>query len=204
MRNALVSAALTLALTGAAASAETSMGVLAPQLPMESQDGAWVASESGGAYTLLNRTEPSALRYYYVVPGDPVDATVGVDVVLGPDPDPQAFAGIIFGFHPDTRFYHIFALGADGSLLVFNRDGGGLSLMMKSTSDAVKPGGWNRLQIVEQGDEVSFTVNGTEIGALGSEGMGQGGFGIAVAGLVQASFANFTARDAKGPIGAPK
>lgn len=202
MRKTLTAVLVTLALAAGAAQAEISMGLLTPQLPINTRDGVWTGTESGRAFTLSNETDATALRYYYVQPAGAMDVTVGVDVLVGPGADPQAFGGIIFGFKPETRYYHLFALGPDGTVLVFDRDADGLRLMMSSTSDAVKPGGWNRLQIVETGDRVSFSVNGAGVGSIESDRLGEGGFGIAVAGLAQVSFADFTAETSAGPISA--
>jgi hypothetical protein len=188
-------------MTGASAQAEGSMGLLAPQLlAAGQQDGPWTASEANGAYTLENLTEPSALKYYFVAPKTEIDATVSVDVLLPAGSDPKAFAGLLFGFKPESRTYYLFVLAGDGSLAVYARDAGGLRMMMSSTSSDAKPAGWNRLRIVEAGDEISFSVNGSDMGSVGSDGMGSGGFGIAVAGLIRAGLANFTVSDGSGPL----
>ncbi len=199
MRPIHLVAALALALSGSAALAQSTMSILARQLPADGPDGAWTAASADGVFSLYNPDDATALRYFYAETKPDRDRRVSVDLLVDQAPDGNGFGGLLFAMKPDHRHYYILALSGDGKAMVLKRDPDGLGPTMSTGGDLVKTG-WNRVEIAESGDKVSLTVNGQSIGSIQSDGLGSGGIGIAAGGRVRAAFANFTAADETGPL----
>lgn len=184
-------------LAGASASgAWADMGVLLPLLPQGvAHDAPWsTATAPSGAFAIGNLDESGSIRYYYLntAPGHDKLASVRIEVVDG---DPKGFAGILFSFEDDSRHYHVFAVHGDGSYAIYKRDAGGFNTVMSTTMDQPVDGEME-LSIEEKGDEIAFSVNGTRLGSVGSDGIGEGAIGIAVGGIVSATFSDFKLEDA--------
>jgi len=119
-------------------------------------------------------------------------ASVTVDLADGA---PNGFAGIIFSFDEASRNYHVFVAQNDGAFAVYRRNESGFNQMMSTSLGDLAPGPLT-LSIEEAGDDVTFLVNDRALGSIGSTGMGEGGIGIAVGGIVSATFSDFNLGDA--------
>ena len=183
-------AALTLA-AALAVPAAADMGALVPFLPPDGTDGAWsTALQAGEAFAIANGGDPGAIRYYYLDTAPGTDTRAEVRVTLPPDGDPDGFAGLLFGFDATTRGYHIYAVHGDGTFSLFRRSADGFSQVM-STSLDTPPAGSVVLAIEETGSQVAFSVDGAPMGSIGNDLLGDGGVGIAVGGIVTATFSDF-------------
>lgn len=179
---------LTLALGALPALAE--MGRLTGVLPEDGTDSPWSYRSGGGQFEMTNATEPNALQYFYVnpEPGREGTRTVSVDVALAEGSD--GLAGLLYGFDPETRHYHLLVVESAGRVSLFRRDAVGFSPVAQTETDALRPGS-NTLAIAEAGRLIRLSINGRELLELGNDSLGRGALGIAAAGVVQARFANF-------------
>ncbi|MEM9168569.1 MAG: hypothetical protein AAGC56_02860 [Pseudomonadota bacterium] len=177
------------------AGAPSGMGALAAYLPQTGGAGAWRYRNAGATFALSNQTDPNSIEYVYVGALDGQDRRVAATVALEGGA-PQGFAGLLLGFDGARKAYHVFSISPNGGVSIFKRDEGGFRPTIQSTTDAVRAGP-NVLEVREQGDSVTFLVNGTEIAELASAGLGSGDVGIAAGGLVDALYTNFSVAPAQ-------
>lgn len=157
----------------------------------EGFSGGWRAEYVSGDYWLENRDQQGAIRYYYAG----YDGTAGgsrsisVDVQMMTE-DPQARVGLIYGYDSHTGDYYLVLLGPEGQLEVVRRDASGFNLRMSSSTRADMDT-FNRLRIEETGNEISLSVNGTDLGGLGNDTIGEGAVGIVAVGLGRFGFSEY-------------
>lgn len=90
--------------------------------------------------------------------------------------------GLLYRFDETDGGYIAFTLCAGGRYCVFQNDGGGLSVVMSGTSQAIRPDAENTLEIAPEGRGAAFYINGERVGALESS-LNQGhGVGLFQAG----------------------
>ncbi|HET6520943.1 MAG TPA: hypothetical protein VFG47_14145, partial [Geminicoccaceae bacterium] len=161
------------------------------------EGGTWSGRLADGQYVLTNRTDPSAVQYYYLEapPGGTFgslrDATVSVEVAGEFGSDPSG-AGLIYRFDPATRTYWAFALTRDG-YGVFKRDRGGFQEVMAGGSAAIRPGEANRLTVRPGPDGAAqFLVNDEVVGAAGGPDITGAGVGLLALGAGSFRFDEFT------------
>lgn len=172
----------------AATPVSADMGALTPLLPPNGQDGAWITATANGAFAMANQSEKGAVRYYYM--GTPSDTDTAAAVTLDLSSDADGFAGIIFGFNEQTRGYHVFAAHADGTFTLYQRNSDGFAKLMSSSLDEM-PDGPLTIGIEEKDKNVTMSVNGEQMGAIGNESLGDGGVGIVAGGIVAVTFTDF-------------
>lgn len=166
------------------------MGRLEAFLDQGLSDG-WHAEYDSGLYWLENKHSQGAIRYYYTDHDGTEDGSrvISVNVKMETD-DPQARAGLVYGYDLSTGNYYLVLLGPEGQLEVVRRDADGFSLRMSSSTDADMYS-FNELRIQESGNEISLSINGRDLGSLGNDTIGQGAVGIAAVGLGRFGFAKY-------------
>lgn len=179
-----------LLIVGGAAAQSGGMGPLGSVLPTTGQDGPWRYQSAETGFTMTNGEDAGALQYFYLNPNPGTEGRRQIDVDVAIDPSRDGLAGLLYGFDPETRFYFVFALEPGNTVSFYRRDQSGFNPMLQSQIDAVRPGA-NRLTIIEKGRDVALMINGVRVGEIGTAGTGQGGVGIAAAGLVRATFGGF-------------
>ena len=184
---------LCLGLCLAAVPALADMGALAPLLPPDGQEGAWVTARSDGAFAMANEGQAGALRYYYLNTPDGTDSKAAVTLDLTGSGD--GFAGLIFGLDTQTRVYHIYAAHTDGSFSLYRRTPDGFSKLTSSTLGDLEAGPMT-IGIAETGSSVSLNVNGKSMGSIDNDLLGDGGIGIVAGGIVSVTFTDFALANA--------
>lgn len=192
MRTAATAAlALTFAMTGGALA---DMGPLAGILPENGSDGTWAFRTDEAGFHLTNSADATALKYLYIDTLDEMDGkrqistTVEVETLTGTG---NAFAGLVFSFDPDESFFYLSVLTPDGEFALYERSAEGFAAKVQGKAETFRPGA-NTLGLAEDGKKISLTLNGEELLNVENVRTGTGGIGIAAAGLVRASFTDFT------------
>lgn len=176
----------------AAQSGGTGMGRLAGFLPATGQDDGWRYTNNGDGFEIANTGNPQAITYFYVGPEPDTEGRRRVDVELELHPDSAGSAGVLYGLNERRDRYHMITLDARGTVRVFRRDGDGVRPLVEMSSDAFRQGTANRLTVAEDGDGITYLLNGTSLGSLGGDLFGHGSVGIAAEGDVQARFTAFS------------
>lgn len=158
----------------------------------------WTGTLTGEHYRLENTTAPGAVRYHYLTTlaagavGPLSQGTVHVDVSID-EVHPGAFvvgAGVVFDVDPDRGHYLAFVL-TDAGYALYVRDADGLREAMAGTSDAIVPGGRNRLTVRTSGSETILEVNGEHVAGIDFGRPPSGGIGILALGAGTFAFAGF-------------
>jgi hypothetical protein len=164
-------------------------------LLLGTEDG-WSGRLAEGRYTLENRHDPGAIRYFYLIP-DEVDilsegSRASVDI-SGDFPGLQGHsgAGLIYGFDPQTYHYLAFVIMERGSYGILQRDEEGVRIRMSGAHSAVREGRVNRLEISRSGQMLHFSVNGREVVSMGSQVAKGAGVGLLALGVGRFDFDNF-------------
>jgi hypothetical protein len=145
-------------------------------------DGPWTASLTGRSYRLVNATNPSAVRFFYLMalPGEPehglTQGTTTMDLAINAETD-FAGAGILFGFEPTTRHYHALVL-TEGGYDLYRRDEDGLQNRLSVKTGAARVGASNRLEVMVEGGDMRLFLNDVSLACLGSDEPIAGGIGI--------------------------
>ena len=184
---------MALSTTGALAqSAETGFGALARHLPDSGQDDGWRVVNTGDSFEIENIGNPQAIRYYFVGPAQGREGRRRIEAAVSIHPDSTGSAGLLYGLNEARDVYHMVTLDAQGMLRVFRRDADGFRPMIEQSSDAYVADGMNLLALQENGDEVSFSLNGREMGSIGGDLFGRGGTGLGLVGDVRAFYTYFS------------
>lgn len=166
------------------------LGPLSPVISAETGD-IWSISDVDGAAVFQNKSDPGAIRYYYLFadPAKEGKRTVTLDVSLT-DPDPSGLGGILYGFKEDPRSYFLFTVSAGGTAHLHYFSPNGFEERISSSIDGLDPSNVT-LSITEEGDYMSLKVNGREISGIGNERIGQGALGVVAVGKGTFGFKNF-------------
>ena len=168
-------AALLLATSPAAAD----VGVLTPLIEGEERNEHWnVTLAEDGDALLRSLSGPGEVRFYFLRPaeGEEGQRRIGVTVDMrGAAEGGQA--GLLYGYQENPKRYYLYTVGADGKITLMRRDEGGFRTMISSTKGGLQPEAV-RLELVEDGQQVGFVVNGERGASLGNDTMGRGAVGI--------------------------
>lgn len=173
--------------------AEDGFGPLAQYLPATGQGDVWRYANTGDTFEIENIGDPQAIQYFYLAPADGEEGRRVIETEVSLHPDFDGSAGLLYGLNEARSLYHMLTLGADGMVTMYRRDEAGFRPLIQQTSEAFLPGRVNRLTLHENGDEVRFALNGTELGAIGGDLFGRGAVGLAAVGDVRAFFSHFSA-----------
>lgn len=176
--------------------------------PLESvvslgRDGSWTGAKAGDTYWLENRDDPGAIRYYY----GPLDAAIvgnrDVSVTIALDTeDPEARAGLLYGFDADSRSYFLVVIGNDGAVDLYRRDRSGFSRMMSSELPGSR-GPARRLLVRERGTEITVFLDGERVGTVSSAGTGRGAVGIVAMGMGRFGFSAYAVQAGTASVASP-
>ncbi len=175
-----------------AQSGSEDLGRLTQYLPASGQDDIWRYTKNGSSFELQNVGDPQAIKYFFVAPENGTEGRRQINVVLEIHPDSTGSAGILYGLNDARDLYHMLTLDAQGMVRVFRRDGDGFRSLLEQSSSAFEQGRANMLTIEENGDEISYLLNGTSLGSVGGDLFGFGAVGLAAVGDVQAYFTRFS------------
>lgn len=177
----------------AVAQSDTGLGALHDYLPPTGQTGTWRYVNTGQSFEIENIGDANAIQYFYAAPDDDSEGqrTIEAEFIVFKAGDGSA--GVLYGLNAARDRYHLLALDGQGKLTLFRRDPTGFQAIVEQISSAFEPGKANRLTIIEQGDEIAFSLNGTALGAIAGALFGYGSVGIAAIGDVHASFTYFAA-----------
>ena len=166
------------------------LGPLSPVISAETGD-IWSISDVDGAAVFRNKSDPGAIRYYYLFadPAKEGKRTVSLDVSLS-DPDPSGLGGILYGLKEDPRSYYLFTVSAEGMAHLHFFSPNGFEERIASSIEGLDPSEVT-LSITEDGDYMSLKVNGREISGIGNERIGEGALGVVAVGKGTFSFKNF-------------
>lgn len=186
----LVLGFLTIGLAGTAKAQASALGPLQPYV-MNSDDGDWSGALEGDVYWLENRAAQGAIRYFYnnVVRDGAGGLQVQVDVTVDAT-DPNARAGLLYGYKEAPRFYYLAVVSAQGRFEVHRRDDNGFQMVLGNSIEMSETGR-TRIELKETGKELSIVVNGHRIGAFQSTGTGEGAIGIAAMGVGRYGFTGY-------------
>ncbi|MCL6607191.1 MAG: hypothetical protein K6T74_03765, partial [Geminicoccaceae bacterium] len=137
------------------------------------EDQVWRGSYVDGRYRLENRASPSDIRYYYTDLGGRERGRRRAEVAVEVEAEEGGWAGLLYAFRPDPRFYYVYALTGDGKAVVMRRDEGGLGRLMTIDNEVTR-GRRARLGIAERGGEIELLLDGQSVGGIGGRGMGEG------------------------------
>ncbi|AHD03114.1 hypothetical protein [Leisingera methylohalidivorans] len=179
------------------------MGRLAQYLPASGQDDTWQFINNVNSFEINNIGDPHAIRYFYVGPENGTEGRRRIDVVLEIHPGSTGSAGILYGLNKSRDVYHMLTLDAQGVVRIFRRDDEGFRPLLEQSSSAFQLGRANMLTIVENGNEISYLLNGTSLGSIGGNLYGFGSVGIAAVGEVHAYFTAFSDGAASDRSSAP-
>ncbi len=190
---ALVVAALVpLAEPSAAQKATRTMGALGAILPEATSDGAWNSRTTPTGFTMTNRSDANAVRYFYVDAGQrPGARTVQVDVSVEPRGIGPAMAGLLYGFDPQRKTYIMLVIESGETIGIYRRGPRGLERLIGTRIDGIG-GGPFRLTLEEQGEQVAMKVDGKRVALIKSKALGSGATGIIAAGVGTFAFSAFS------------
>lgn len=159
--------------------------------------GAWTATLTGASYRLVNPSDLSAVRYYYLLslpdqpPGPISQGTASVVVMVEGESDEYSGAGLLFAFEPETRNYYAW-VGTNDGYAFYRRDEDGFQRMISAQSGLINQGASNRLSITATGPELQLFVNDQRIARIDRADPVDGGIGIIVLGTGTYTFEEFT------------
>ncbi len=188
----LLASVLLSAAPATAQSTDTGFGALQNVLPDSGQDDTWRFANTGDSFEIENIGDPQAITYFYAIPKDGTEGRRVIELDIALHPDSQGSAGLLYGLNRSGDLYHMLTLDASGQVSVFRRDSSGVRPMIQRSSEAFLPEKLNRLSIQENGDEITYFLNGTSLGSLGGDLFGSGATGIAAVGDVRAFFTHFS------------
>jgi hypothetical protein len=169
------------------------------------RDGPWEARLANGRYVLENRTQPGAVRYFFLFPeiGAALrHATVSVEVDgKFEGGEYRSGAGLIYRFDPERRRYVAFVVLDGGRYGLYQRGASGLQLRQSGAPSAVHRDRSNRLSIESNGSELHLLINSVEVGRFAAEGLRGSGVGIISLGTGRFEFDNFRVAPAAAHLG---
>lgn len=149
-------------------------------------DGDWSGRVAGRDYQLSSRAAEGGIQYFWVQTKPETEGrrslSVNVDVLRG------GSAGLIYGFQENPKSYFLILLDAERTLHVYERSPDGFQEILSSTTQGSSPA---RLELVENGQEISVRVDGNNLLSLGNDRVGRGGFGIAAMNAGDYRFGDF-------------
>lgn len=169
-------------------------GELGQYLPRTGQQGAWRYQYGANGFEIENVADPGAIQYFYVAPDQGSEGRRRIETQVSIHPESSGSAGLLYGLNQSRSIYHMVTLDAGGTVRLFRRDDSGFRAMLETQSSAFQPGKVNTLVIEENGDEISYFLNGTSLGSIGGSLFGSGAVGLGAVGDARAFFTAFSAK----------
>lgn len=117
------------------------MGLLTEHLFLGQVEG-WSGSMEQGIYWLANEAKnPNNIRYFYTALDNetPNARPVSVDIMTR-DMDPNARAGLLYGYQDSPRFYYLIVASSNGELDIYQRNGSNFQLSQSSSINTAGDG----------------------------------------------------------------
>lgn len=161
---------------------------------IQGESDGWRGGSDRGAYWLENPSAEGAIRYFYTpyAEGTGGKRVLSIDVNVS-NSKSDARAGLLYALNGNPLTYFMLLIGRGGEIEFYKRDDNGVQLVMGSNFEVLQ--GFNRVEIREDGRNVTLLVNGKSIGSIESTGTGQGSVGIAAMGVGRFGFANYAERN---------
>jgi len=140
----------------------------------------WIPLLREGQLEISNTTDPSVIRYYFLVPqqvpgwgdGAPLAARLEVGGTFGEAPG----AGLIYGVDPNSHWFVALVRTGASDYGIFVLDGDGYRAIATGTSPALAEGEPAELAIVPEGGGLGFYVAGERV----FEGPPANGVGVGI------------------------
>ncbi|MBC2605100.1 hypothetical protein [Pelagicoccus albus] len=154
------------------------------------ESGAWSGTWDAGSYWMRNASDAGAIRYFFSNESNDFGARrISVEVNVD-DAPADGRAGLLYAYHDSPKVYYMLLVGNDGMFEIYKRDEGGVRMMTGSSFD-FSESGYQRIEIREKGKEVSFYVNGRNLGSIESDATGSGAVGIVAMNLGNFGFRGY-------------
>ena len=151
----------------------------------------WMHSFDAGTYWMENQGDPTNIRYFYVPGPDEHHGRRTVEVSVQVEGSPEdSRAGLIYGLQEQPRRYWAIVTDGQRMIEVYTRDAEGFRMTMGSSVEASSDG-VTRIEVEEDGREVTIKGNGRSIGSFSSQGTGSGATGILAFGPGRFGFDGF-------------
>ncbi|MCH6256315.1 hypothetical protein MLD52_07130 [Puniceicoccaceae bacterium K14] len=176
---------------GSRDSQPSGMGPLSDFLFEGAVDG-WSGSTVDNVYWLENQaSDPNDIRYFYTAANKSAFGKRTAEVeIFTEHMDPESRAGLLYGFQESTRSYYLIVAGCNGSIDMYLKDNDGFQLS-QSSSVGAKPNKPIRIQIKEDGQQLTILANGKTLSSIGNNSIGKGQLGIAAFGSGKFGFTNY-------------
>lgn len=170
------------------------LGSLESIVSIGESDG-WNGSLDKGVYWMENTNDEGAIRYYFTgVSGATGSRSLKVDVNAQGMTE-SSRAGLLYGYEDSPKSYFLLVVGGDGMFEVYQRGANGIQLRSGS-SFTMSKSGFQTIELKEENQKLSFSVNGKAMGSLESDAIGGGALGIAAMGMGRYGFSNYREQNA--------
>jgi hypothetical protein len=163
----------------------------------------WQLTMDGDGYHMVNATEDDSLRFSWVTsPTRSLGSrTITTSVEIN-DPSGSSHAGLLYALEQNddgSSYYYMFVVRPDHRATLYRRDADGAAAVSSVQSDLITDGN-NELSIEEDGDQVSFFVNGTLVALIGGvNNLGGGNVGVVAWGVGNYLFTDFDIQPEQEP-----
>lgn len=162
-------------------------------------DGAWFGEIRAGQYHLSNKSNPGAVRFYYIEATSKDGSPLGEDFRIGVDVGVEnggqiAGSGLMYSFDERENTYFAFVLTDDATFGLYFRGPDGFNPIASGPHDAIGRGSSNRLSVQISADRAELFINGASLGSHEATDMSQGAIGIIAMDTGDFTFDNFQLR----------
>lgn len=162
------------------------------------QDTPFVTLSRGGYLQVINETDSSFIRYYFLEPDhvsgwfQAPNAAVRVSVDVAGEFGEFPGAGLVYRVDPNSHFFYAFVLTGGSGFGLYKRDASGYYALFTDTSSAIVPGSFTRLSMDSAGSELRLYLNGAQVASYMDADINGIGVGILAAGTGAYYFDDFT------------
>lgn len=139
-----------------------------------------------GSYRLESRSDNDSVKFFYS--DNPPDTYGRRSVVANLKVDGRGAAGLIYGYQKDPTRYFLILVDAEKNLRILERGPDGFAEMLSMSTDG---GVVQELKLLENGSEVSVSLNGQNLLSLSNDHTGVGAVGVATLGAGTFEFQKF-------------
>lgn len=163
----------------------------------------WHLTMDAAGYHMVNTTDTDSLRYNWVTsPTRSLGSRTITTTVQIVEPSGSSHAGLLYALADNedgAAYYYMFVVRPDNVATVYRRDANGANAISSIQGQFVSDG-VNELSIQEDGDQVSFYVNGELVALIGGvNGLGAGNVGVVSWGIGNYLFSSFDIQPEQAP-----
>lgn len=171
--------------------AGSGFGPLDSQLTSKTSDD-WVSVRQGDKFTLTNSKSDNVARRIFLDVDDSIFGRRQVSVTVAiADPTERSRAGLVFGVRENAKDYYIYVLQTGNTVALYHRSERGQEELLNVRNDSIQNDS-ARLSIHEEGQRLSFLVNGQQAGIYDLPLPDRGAAGIIAWGRGAYTFSDFT------------